>query len=477
MKEYSCKTIVDDKKKIQAIIDALRINPVDYISDNDLDSAANIVENFENPPLSEENFSPEVRLSIDAPESGREAVRDEFDEISGAHPTEKAKTLHQKWEQLMTDQVNKFRPLKQLEELLGKVAEKKGRKLRDTESFYSRATMMTARSLPQMEAEKSVYTLPLEQAVNSVFDILDPNGERWSRLPKQVTKASARKMEELRQRLADYLIAKHGLERNDWFYQQALTKDPKAVEEDKAGLRGLAESLGENPDDYKAVAERVVAEFEQQVGQKGVDDLWNAINTFTNRILELSYNNGFSDKDHFEELKGRWKHYVPLRGFAEGTSDDLYYYTTQGSDSANPNLKAKGRTSKAEDPLVHLIRMQESAVMTGNENWAKQALYNAAINLPSDLLRVKQVWYTEDPATGEIVEHYADTSQLTNPDDIDAAVKGAKLAWASAEDEKKEEENGDENTITDPDEEGGGDTPAGGGSSSSGNENQGGLEP
>ena len=37
-------------------------------------------------------------------------------------------------------------------------------------------------------------------------------------------------------------------------------------------------------------------------------------------------------------------------------------------------------------------------------------------------------------------------------DEIDAAIKGAKLAWASAEDEKKEQENGGENTTTDPDE-------------------------
>ena len=49
-------------------------------------------------------------------------------------------------------------------------------------------------------------------------------------------------------------------------------------------------------------------------------------------------------------------------------------------------------------------------------------------------------------------------------DEIDAAIKGAKLAWASAEDEKKEQENGGENTTTDPDE-GGDDNqqPAGGG--------------
>ena len=54
-------------------------------------------------------------------------------------------------------------------------------------------------------------------------------------------------------------------------------------------------------------------------------------------------------------------------------------------------------------------------------------------------------------------------------DDIAAAVKSAKLAWASAEDEKKEQENGGENTTTDPEEGGddnGGTTnpPAGGGS-------------
>ena len=48
-------------------------------------------------------------------------------------------------------------------------------------------------------------------------------------------------------------------------------------------------------------------------------------------------------------------------------------------------------------------------------------------------------------------------------DDIAAAVKSAKLAWASVEDEKKEQENGGENTTTDPEEpETGGDDNGGG---------------
>ena len=47
---------VDDKKEIEAIIDALRINPVDYISNDDLNSAAKIVKDFENPKLSDEKI-------------------------------------------------------------------------------------------------------------------------------------------------------------------------------------------------------------------------------------------------------------------------------------------------------------------------------------------------------------------------------------------------------------------------------------
>lgn len=50
-------------------------------------------------------------------------------------------------------------------------------------------------------------------------------------------------------------------------------------------------------------------------------------------------------------------------------------------------------------------------------------------------------------------------------DEIAAAIAGAKLAWASAEDEKKEQENGGENTTTDN---GSGDNTQGGGNTGGG---------
>ena len=40
---------VDNKEEIQNIIYALRINPVDYIDDNALDSAAKVIKDFQNP--------------------------------------------------------------------------------------------------------------------------------------------------------------------------------------------------------------------------------------------------------------------------------------------------------------------------------------------------------------------------------------------------------------------------------------------
>ena len=48
---------IDGKKEIQAILDALRINPVDYINENDLDSAAKIVNDFQNPSLPSEDLN------------------------------------------------------------------------------------------------------------------------------------------------------------------------------------------------------------------------------------------------------------------------------------------------------------------------------------------------------------------------------------------------------------------------------------
>ena len=61
---------VDGKEEIQAIIDALRINPVDYISDDDLDNATKIVKDFPNPELPTEKNAEKAEKSSETTENG-----------------------------------------------------------------------------------------------------------------------------------------------------------------------------------------------------------------------------------------------------------------------------------------------------------------------------------------------------------------------------------------------------------------------
>ena len=65
---------VDGRKEIQDIIDALRINPVDYIDKDVLNSAAKIVKDFENPTISEENLRKTYAKYVDAAEETAEML-------------------------------------------------------------------------------------------------------------------------------------------------------------------------------------------------------------------------------------------------------------------------------------------------------------------------------------------------------------------------------------------------------------------
>lgn len=65
---------VDEKEKIQDIINALRINPVDYVN-IDLDSVAKIVENFENPTLGNNFSHANLRMSTRMDESQQGDLR------------------------------------------------------------------------------------------------------------------------------------------------------------------------------------------------------------------------------------------------------------------------------------------------------------------------------------------------------------------------------------------------------------------
>ena len=151
--------------------------------------------------------------------------------------------------------------------------------------------------------------------------------------------------------------------------------------------------------------------------------------------------------------------------------------------SVNPKTKAEGLTARvvtngkaAFDEICELAGLNTTANVAEIEMMGKLILQAAARELKNGkIIDLGPIGTIYPSVNGKWVEKAEDLTKadLTlkvnyrPSDDIDAAVKGAKLAWASAEDEKKEQENGDANTTTDPEEP---ETPAGGGSNGGENE-------
>ena len=200
-----------------------------------------------------------------------------------------------------------------------------------------------------------------------------------------------------RQELVDYMMAKHGLERNEYMRQQAMQNGEDA-NRDFAGLTSLT-----GFDDITAAeaeAQIMVNEYEQN---HDTTELWDNVNAVSKAILSKSYECGLIDKDTFENISNMYEFYIPLRGFEEKTSDEAYAYLSHIHSAFNaPIKKSRGRKSKADDPFAYLQSMAESAIMQGNRNkLVKQRFLNFVLNHPSDLVSVSELWLEYDNVDDE----------------------------------------------------------------------------
>ncbi len=225
------------------------------------------------------------------------------------------------------------------------------------------------------------------------------------------------KNKESREELTDYMMAKHGLERNQVMAerdaQEAFDKYTKEHpqgaktlqdfindyrEKDYAGLTALTGM--DNVMDAEAEARQMVSDYEQT---HDTGELWSKVNAVSSAILSKSYECGMMSKEIYEEIKGMYDYYIPLRGFDEKTSAEAYAYLTHAHSAFNaPIKKAEGRKSKADDPIANLQSMAESAIMQGNRNkLVKQRFLNFVLNHPSDLASVSDLWIEYDAVEDE----------------------------------------------------------------------------
>ena len=221
-----------------------------------------------------------------------------------------------------------------------------------------------------------------------------------------------------REELTDYMMAKHGLERNAYMRNEAIKNG--ATDADQTDYAGLTALTGmDNVTDAEAEAQRMVDDYEQA---HETDALWEKVNTVSKAILSKSYECGMMSKATFDKISGMYDFYIPLRGFDEKTSSDAYAYLTHKQSAFNaPIKKAEGRRSKADDPFANLQSMAEGVIMQGNRNkLVKQRFLNFALNHPSDLVSVSDIWVEYDAVDDEWKPVFPDNIDSTNtPEEVE----------------------------------------------------------
>lgn len=245
-----------------------------------------------------------------------------------------------------------------------------------------------------------------------------------------------------RQEMTDYMMAKHGLERNVKFAERdAMEAAKKGADytqaynanrnKDYAGLTALT---GESDvTTAELMASLMVADFE---AKHDTTELWEKVNDATKSTLAKLYVSGIISKETYEYVRDMFDNYIPLRGFDETTSEDVYGYLTSNAALNGSIMKhAEGRSSKSDDPIATIGLMADTAIRQANRNEMKKRFLNFVLNHPSDLVSVNPLWLEYDSAHNEWIPVFADIDASDTPEQVEKKVEAfeQKMAQLAAQ--------------------------------------------
>lgn len=196
--------------------------------------------------------------------------------------------------------------------------------------------------------------------------------------------------------------------------------DKNGIAYDYSGLSALF-----GGSDFEEAAHKLVRDIESSHVAE-VQDLWNATNAATKKILRDGYKAGMMSKDTYQYVRDMYSHYIPLRGWDGTTADQVWDYVGGGKGAFNQTLKtAHGRTSIADDPIAYIENMAESGILLNNKNWVKQHLMLLAQNHPTSLLTLSKAWYVKSTDANGNEEWIPATPKITsqmNSNQVKAAI-------------------------------------------------------
>ena len=244
----------------------------------------------------------------------------------------------------------------------------------------------------------------------------------------------------LREELTRYMIAKHGLERNhvlalrdatERAAEEAATGGTKTSPADWYGhyrsrdYSGLTSLTGQKDiADAEMHAQAMVTSYEAARSAREIDNLWNATNNATKATLERAHMAGLISTDSFTRIRDMFEYYIPLRGWDETTSPEVYGYLDEEtrSGSSSPVIHAKGRKSLADDPIATIGLMGYGAIQQANRNVMKQRFLNFVLNHPSDLASVSRLWLMKNAASGNWEPVFPDLLETDTPEEVERKV-------------------------------------------------------
>lgn len=196
--------------------------------------------------------------------------------------------------------------------------------------------------------------------------------------------------------------------------------DKNGIAYDYSGLSALF-----GGSDFEEAAHKLVRDIESSHVAE-VQDLWNATNAATKKIIRDGYKAGMMSKDTYLYVRDMYSHYIPLRGWDGTTADQVWDYVGGGKGAFNQTLKtAHGRTSIADNPIAYIENMAESGILLNNKNWVKQHMMLLAQNHPTSLLTLSKAWYVKSVDDNGNEEWIPATPQITsqmNSNQVKAAI-------------------------------------------------------
>ena len=335
--------------------------------------------------------------------------------------------------------------MKSVDELQKALSEADGKPIRDYENAYWAAIQYSSRNKAMQDNYQRYFFRPLLEEVASLVKGEDDQ-------------------EAALNDLTTYLMAKHGLERNEVFARRDAKKEfeeykkqnpnttvtedyfyNKKRQRDYSGLIALTDRTDEyneiikrkkdtldmleerhnagilNDDDYEKAVRRVRKSTRSEIGKlvqeaeadariivdsyeynHDTANLWKRINAATKETLRTSYNGGVLSEEKYKELATMFQNYIPLRGFEETTSDEVYgYYGTVNSPYNTAIKSARGRHSLADSPIATIGNIADSEIMRANRNRIYMAALALAEGHKSPLMAVSEVMFKRNPQTGE----------------------------------------------------------------------------